>query len=671
MKRLPLLLHFLFAVMFACSACAQTKNVQKTVSGNDLTESLNVPSGKTLTIEAGATINAAAGSTVTGFGSGTGTVTSVAFSGGTTGLSVTGSPITTSGTITLGGTLAVANGGTGITSLGSGIATWWGTPSSANLRGALTDETGTGAAVFATSPTITTPTISGAITWPSNTRQTFAPGAANAGLNVGALSGDPSSPSNGDLWYDSTANELTARINGANVALGAGGGGGSGTVTSVGVSGGTTGFAFTGSPVTTSGTITLTVDNPATVRSALDLGSAAQRGVGTYAPELLVERVEIFGVESWGIEFMAEDALDLQHTLKLMPQVDMEDDPTVWLPDHSGTLALLSDVAPEHRLLPDADPGEDSVAIWDDSAGEVVYVPWTGGGGGGGLTNITETLYTASPNNTVNVEELAVTGGTTKTIMALAPKGGAAFMLGPKPDGTATGGNTRGDYSTDLSMLRTAADQVGSGYASFNTGYANKSSGSYTTTMGFSSQSTSTGCVSIGGYCEANWLYNVAMGYFAKATQPHSHAHGTQVVADRAGMFGWASGQRASQGDTQLGWQVGTAATSGDSFVNALVPGSVPFYVPSGMVQGCTIKIVGTKTDKSACSYFVIEALIVNAAGTTRLVGSNLISTLEDNASTDFQISADDTLNALDVQVKGIDGEDWVWNVTVIFSEVK
>jgi len=47
--------------------------------------------------------------------SGTGTVTSVALSGGTTGLTVTGSPITTTGTITLAGTLAVANGGTGDT----------------------------------------------------------------------------------------------------------------------------------------------------------------------------------------------------------------------------------------------------------------------------------------------------------------------------------------------------------------------------------------------------------------------------------------------------------------------------------------------------------------------------------------------------------------------------
>jgi hypothetical protein len=44
-----------------------------------------------------------------------GTVTSVAASGGTTGMTFTGSPITTSGTLTLGGTLALANGGTGST----------------------------------------------------------------------------------------------------------------------------------------------------------------------------------------------------------------------------------------------------------------------------------------------------------------------------------------------------------------------------------------------------------------------------------------------------------------------------------------------------------------------------------------------------------------------------
>jgi hypothetical protein len=48
---------------------------------------------------------------------GTGTVTSINASGGTTGLSFTGGPITTAGTLTLGGTLGVANGGTGASTL--------------------------------------------------------------------------------------------------------------------------------------------------------------------------------------------------------------------------------------------------------------------------------------------------------------------------------------------------------------------------------------------------------------------------------------------------------------------------------------------------------------------------------------------------------------------------
>lgn len=81
------------------------------------------------------------------------------------------------------GTLGVSNGGTGITSFGTGIATWLGTPSISNFFSALTGEasgvetflttpsssnffsmvtgeTGSGAVVGGTSPTITSPTLS-------------------------------------------------------------------------------------------------------------------------------------------------------------------------------------------------------------------------------------------------------------------------------------------------------------------------------------------------------------------------------------------------------------------------------------------------------------------------------------------------------------------------------
>lgn len=46
---------------------------------------------------------------------------------------------------------------TGISGLGTGVATFLATPSSANLASALTDETGTGAAVFANAPTLINP----------------------------------------------------------------------------------------------------------------------------------------------------------------------------------------------------------------------------------------------------------------------------------------------------------------------------------------------------------------------------------------------------------------------------------------------------------------------------------------------------------------------------------
>jgi hypothetical protein len=58
---------------------------------------------------------------------------------------------------------------TGVSGLGSGIATFLGTPSSANLATAVTDETGSGSLVFATSPTIASPTFTSQATFAAGT----------------------------------------------------------------------------------------------------------------------------------------------------------------------------------------------------------------------------------------------------------------------------------------------------------------------------------------------------------------------------------------------------------------------------------------------------------------------------------------------------------------------
>ena len=80
-------------------------------TGNTLTPA-------TLTAGSGVTITNGSGAITVAFtGPGAGSVTSVDVSGGTTGLTTSGGPITGSGTITLAGTLAVANGGTSLTTL--------------------------------------------------------------------------------------------------------------------------------------------------------------------------------------------------------------------------------------------------------------------------------------------------------------------------------------------------------------------------------------------------------------------------------------------------------------------------------------------------------------------------------------------------------------------------
>jgi|Laugresbdmm110sn_2_1035109.scaffolds.fasta_scaffold00694_6 hypothetical protein len=90
----------------------------------------------------------------------------------------------TSGTLTNCTGLPIA---TGVSNLGTGVATFLTTPSSANLLAAVTDETGTGALVFTNSPTLITPVI-GAATGTSLTASGViaSTGTAGVGYATGA-----------------------------------------------------------------------------------------------------------------------------------------------------------------------------------------------------------------------------------------------------------------------------------------------------------------------------------------------------------------------------------------------------------------------------------------------------------------------------------------------------
>jgi hypothetical protein len=123
---------------------------------------------------------------------GAGTVTSVDVSGGTTGLTTSGGPITSSGTVTLAGTLVVANGGTGATTL-TGYVKGNGTSAmSASATVPTSDLTGTlGVANGGTGATTLTGVLKG------NGTSAFT--AATAGTDYVAPGGALGTPSSGTL----------------------------------------------------------------------------------------------------------------------------------------------------------------------------------------------------------------------------------------------------------------------------------------------------------------------------------------------------------------------------------------------------------------------------------------------------------------------------------------
>lgn len=197
---------------------------------------------------------------------GAGTVTSVNVSGGTTGLTTSGGPITTSGTITLAGTLDVDNGGTGAT-----------TAANARTNLDVPSRSGSGATgtwsidVTGNAGTVT----NGVYTTGSYSNPAWITALAGSKI-TGDISGNAGNVTgtvavlNGGTGATTAAN---ARINllpsytgNANKVLALNSGGtdvqwiaasGSGTVTSVDASGGSTGLTFSGGPITGSGTLTM------------------------------------------------------------------------------------------------------------------------------------------------------------------------------------------------------------------------------------------------------------------------------------------------------------------------------------------------------------------------------------------------------------------------------
>ena len=278
------------------------------------------------------------------------------------------------------------------------------------------------------------------------------------------------------------------------------------------------------------------------------------------------------------------------------------------------------------------------------------------------------------------------------------------------PDGTATGGDVRGTNAIDLQTIRSSASMVASGarsvaIGSYSTasgligvaingtatgqgsiaingtasntsnciGEASTASGASSGVYGRSSTASATDATIVGNSCTASGSRSHARGLLTTASGQSSEAAGLQSVANRYGMRAFAGGQFAANGDCQSvdfrAWNKTTNNTATTLFLDG---SSTRLTIPSGKVLSALCRICGIKSDGSAVANYVRRVVIKNVGGTTTLVGSveTIGTDIEDNAATDVAITADDTNDALQINVTGIAAETWRWVAVVEGLEI-
>ena len=361
----------------------------------------------------------------------------------------------------------------------------------------------------------------------------------------------------------------------------------------------------------------------------------------------------------------------------------------------TGAAASASDVlGVSGANITGIDANADRIVFWDDSASKLAYLEAGSGlslsgttltatatGTIGGSTSTDNAIVRGdSTSNTVQDSALVIDDATTSTqnnvalrnnhsetnsAIVLTPKGTGSLIWGPKPDGTATGGNARGSRAVDLQPTRDSAARVASGTNAFAIGHSNLASGtrsfaggtnctaSAESSFAFGDASSCGGAyggMAVGDGCSSTQSAAQAFGYAATASGTYAFSCGYQntassnngafacgrnSLADRSAMFSFASGRFAAQGDAQHARFVLRCTTSNATATELFLDGaSTRLTIPTNKIMAGIINIVGTKTDGAAVAHYVRQFCVKNVSGTSSAVYTAAIIGTDNAAGT-------------------------------------
>jgi hypothetical protein len=305
--------------------------------------------------------------------------------------------------------------------------------------------------------------------------------------------------------------------------------------------------------------------------------------------------------------------------------------------------------------------------------------------------NFDQAIYTASPNNTINVVQVAAKGSGTNIGLALTPKG-TGYISAQVPTGTTAGGNARGEYAVDLQTFpRSAAAEVASGVASVISGgiynrasgsastvsggqnniasgnqsavpggFSNTASGSNALASGFGSTASGNESIAIGRACGATQTSSFAAGFTCSSTANYAFAFGADSLAHIRCMEAQGGRLFAAQGDNQAIALIASGKTTTSAEVELLADGT-RWILRSGTVWSGILQIQGVKSDGAAVADYFRQVTIKRVGNTTSLVGSVVTIGTDEAAGTSISVTADDTNESLRVAATGVTSETWRW----------
>jgi hypothetical protein len=286
-----------------------------------------------------------------------------------------------------------------------------------------------------------------------------------------------------------------------------------------------------------------------------------------------------------------------------------------------------------------------------------------------------------------------ITAGTVRSSASLVLLQGSEYALESIqtaiPDGTAVGGSARGNGAVDLSMYRAAAADVASAVGSFvGPGYAGRASGNYSAVLAcYDTRATDQYALAAGYGARAGGNGSMAMGEFANASGRGSAVYagatntasaqsagilaGANALANRIGMQAHAYGQFSAQGDAQRARFVMRNTTTGTTTAELFLDGSsTRLTIPSGKVMAFTINICGIRNGGADVAHYIRQYALKNLAGTTTQVYAPVTIGTDTATGTTIALSANDTNDALRVDVTGVTGQTWRWVAAIDAVEI-